>query len=109
VADLTIKQHDLFPALSVTLSDANGPVDLTAATAVKVIMHSGVTTVTGTMTKAPNQTTTGKGQATYQWVSPDTSVVGTYDTEFEVTWPTALPETFPNDGYKSITIVADLG
>lgn len=111
MADLTIKQHDLFPVLEVTLTDELGLVDLTAATAVKFLakLQAGATTIVGTMTKAANQTTTGKGKATYQWVSPDTSVIGVYDVEFELTWPSSLPETFPHDSYKTLEIKADLG
>lgn len=106
-ADRILKQHDLFPPLQATLSDQNGPIDLTTATAVKLLMKTtdGRISVTGAcaIVDAVN------GVVRYQWVRGDTDNIGEYNVEFEITWPTALPETVPNDGYNLISIEADLG
>jgi hypothetical protein len=106
MADRTFKQHDLWPPLVTVLEDDDGPIDLTNAASVKVLMKSGATRVSGRCTIAGDPTT---GIVTYQWVSPDTDVAGTYDVEFEITWPSSRPETVPNSGYKSVVIEPDLG
>lgn len=112
MADLTIKANDTHPDLVVTLSDESGAVDLTSATQVKLIMKSTVVspvvTVTGMMTKDPDQVT-NTGRASYGWIAEDTATPDTYDAEFEVTWPSSEVQTFPNSGYKEIVIEADLG
>lgn len=103
--DRTFKAHDLFPPLEATLSDENGPIDLSTATSVKLLMKSGSTNVTGrcTVVDAAN------GRVRYDWIRGDTDTIGTYQVEFEITWPTALPETVPNTGYNEIVIEQDLG
>ena len=108
MADLTIKQNDTWPKLEATLSDANGPVDLTAATSVKFIMRKvgGTPIVTGTGAKKSPPGV--DGVVTYTWIAADTSVVGSYEGEFELTFPGGV-ETFPNEGYFTIEIVDDLG
>lgn len=106
--DLTIKQHDLYPPLVATLNDtvANIPIDLTTATAVVVILKgtSGAAKVgVCTVTDAVN------GQVTYNWVSGDTDVADTYNVEWQITWPGALPQTVPNGSFKTLLITPDLG
>jgi hypothetical protein len=106
-----MKQDDTFPVLTAILSDQVGPVDLTAADSVKMIMkHStGTPVVTGTCTIVTPQSGANQGKVTYDWVPADTSTTGTYDVEFQVTWNPGDIETFPNSGYKSLEIKADLG
>lgn len=110
--DRIFKQHDTWPPLDVTLSDANGPIDLTDASEVRLLMKgqktSGAVTVDGVMTIDPDQVT-NTGHVTYDWVSPDTDVVDTYQTEFQITWTGGGIETVPNGDYNSIEIIADLG
>jgi hypothetical protein len=101
----TIKQHDNYPSLVLTLTDQNGPINLSTATTVKLILKSGTTTITGTC----NITTPTSGIVTYVWAAGDTSVVGTYDGEVEITWNTGKIETVPNDSYFTITVFPDLG
>lgn len=105
MADVTIKQHDNYPYLQASLSDANGPVDLTTAVQVKFIAKGVSVTVTGTCSiiDATN------GVIQYQWAAGDTGTPDDYEVEFEVTWPSAKVQTFPNDSYKSLTVMADLG
>lgn len=103
--DRILKQHDLFPSLQATLSDDNGPIDLSTATGVKLLMRTGGTLVSGACTIVDAR----NGIVRYDWARGDTDTVGEYNVEFEITWPTALPETVPNDGYNSIEIQADLG
>lgn len=109
MADFTIKQHDTWPPLAFTLSDASGPVDLTTATTIKFIAKGQTVIITGTCVKDPDQTV-NKGKGTYTFLAADTAVNGLYDVEFEVNWggTPAKVETFPNVGYLSLEIVDDL-
>jgi len=105
MADFTIKQHDTWPALRATLTDQDGPINLTTATAIKLIMKGTAVTVTGncTVTDAPN------GIVTYTWATGDLNTADTYNLEFEITWNTGKVETVPNDSYLTVKVVADLG
>ncbi len=106
--DITIKQHDTWPPLKATLSDSVGPVNLTGAT-VKVILKDNnlisPTTIIGncTLVDAAN------GKVAYTWTAPDTANVNTFNGEFEVTWGDSTITTFPNVGYFTLAMVADLG
>lgn len=108
----TVKQHDTYPPLVATLSDLSGPVDLTTATAVKLIAVS----LTHTITGACSISDPTNGVVSYAWVTGDTAFTGTYTLEFEVTWTGGGIQTFPNgsgtdssQNYKILYIVADLG
>lgn len=85
-------------------------VDLTTATAIRFIAKTQAVVVTGTCGKDGNQTA-NRGRGTYTWASGDTATVGIYDVEFEVNWGGSPPrlETFPNTGYESLEIKAELG
>lgn len=104
-SDLTLKQHDTWPPLRATLSDTSGPIDLTDVTQVKLIMKSDAFTITGicTVTDAPN------GRVSYTWASGDLANTGTYNAEFEITWPGSKVETVPSGGYLTIDVIGDLG
>ena len=105
MADLTVKQHDTWPPVRATLSDASGPIDLTGATQIKLILKGATVTITGncTVVSAP------AGTVSYTWAAGDTAVAGDYQGEFEITWPGGKVETVPNDSYLAVTIKADLG
>jgi hypothetical protein len=100
----TIKQDDTYPALVATLSDANGPVDVTNATSIRLLLKGATAAVSGVMTKV----TASAGIVSYDWQAADTAVPGDYKGEIEVTWPGPKVETFPNDSYFTVTVVADL-
>jgi hypothetical protein len=104
MASLTLKQHDNWPPLNATLSDAVGPMDLTGAT-VKLILVGVTVTITGacTLVDAVN------GVVRYTWANGDLAVAGDYSGEFEVTFSTGKIETFPSDSYFTLTVKADLG
>lgn len=109
-ADIEIKRNDTRPFLDSTLSDANGPVDLTDAT-VKFFMEdvSGNTVVNQTSTGAlvTLQDTTG-GKVRYKWQAADTSTGGEFRAEWEVTFSDGSKASFPNDGYLSVVVRDDL-
>lgn len=109
MADITIKKDDTRPAiaryLTQTVDGAVSPVNLTTASAVKFIMKKDSNLVTG----VGSIVTAASGAVAYLWATGDTATANLYDAEWEVKWNDGGYETFPNDGYFSIEIVADLG
>ena len=107
MANFSLKQNDTWPALNATLSDVNGPINLTTATTVKIIIKptGGGSAITGTCTIV----SAAAGTVRYSWVSGDTALAGTYQGEFEITWADGKIGTVPNEGYFSLEILADLG
>ena len=101
-----IKQNDTSPSLEATLSDANlVPVNISAATVMlhmKAIGGDVVLDEQMTITDAEN------GVVQYDWQVGDTSTVGTYYVEFEVTYSDGSIETFPNTGNLSLVITREL-
>jgi hypothetical protein len=103
----TIKQNDTAPPLVATLTqgDPAVPIVLTGAT-VKFIMRQGISSpITGSCVL----TDAILGIVTYNWISTDTAVNGTYDVEFEITHASGKIQTVPNDGYQQVVIIDDLG
>lgn len=104
--DRIFKQHDLWPPLVATLTDDDGPIDLTNADHVTVFWRGTAGSGDGRCTVDGDPTT---GIVTYQWIAGDTDNPGSYDVEYEIMWPSTRPETVPNSGYRSIVIEPDLG
>lgn len=104
---MTMKQHDTYPPLTATLTDLNGPINLTTATSVKLILRddADAVTVSGTCTIV----SAAAGTVSYTWITGNTDQVGSYKGEFEITWATGKIETVPNDSYFTFAVVADLG
>ncbi len=109
MADFTFKQGDRVPALNVTLSDANGPADLTLSTSIRFQMEK-----KGTRERVIDSTSVTivtppgvDGVVTYQWQLADTDDWGLFRGVFVVTFP-AGESSFPSDGYIEISIQRDL-
>jgi hypothetical protein len=110
MADLTLKRFDTYPPLAVTLSDASGPIDLTLASAVHMEMQNVAKTtliasLAMTIASAPG------GYCKRNWTAGgtnETSMADTWSTEWEILWQNGGVQTVPNDGQKSIAIIADL-
>jgi hypothetical protein len=108
MADRTIKQHDTWPPLTAVLKASGLPIDLTAATLVKVLAKNS----TGSVTWSGNCTVTDAagGAVSYAWTGvTDTATANTYNIEFEIQWSSGKVTTVPNDGYLSLEVKADLG
>lgn len=109
-----IKQNDRRPVFVVVLKDNFGEpgeaiVNLTAAggTAffnMRAASGGAVKISRGTALV----TNAAGGEVTYSWISADTDTVGSYEAELEVQWNDGKVETFPNDGYWTVTIADDI-
>ncbi len=109
-----IKQNDRRPLFVVVLKDNFGEpseaiVDLTTATsAVFNMTLQGGGPVKVNRGSATIGSPATSGQVTYAWGTADTTSVGTYDAEIEITWSDGKAETFPNDSYWEVEITDDI-
>lgn len=113
MADFTIKQNDTWPPLTATLKGKGGAaIDLTEASQVRILLKSDTVTV---KTGPVDITNASLGEISYEWEGAsgeepaDTAVAGTYKMEFEITWALGKVQSVPNDSYKELEIVEDLG
>lgn len=109
MATFIIKQGDLKPVLSAYLTDNSGDaIDLSTAASVKFIMKArdGGYTKVDAVASISDATT---GAVSYEWSAGDTSVVGTFDGEFEVNWGSSKYQSFPASGYVEIIVEEDTG
>lgn len=104
-----LKRGDLLRSIRFDLLNPDGTaVDLTAAASVRFLMRarsSGTVTVNAAASIVSPEI---DGTVQYDWQSGDTATAGTFDGEFEVTWPSSKPETFPNAGFIEIIISGDI-
>lgn len=112
MADFTIKQNDTRPrldrSLSETINGASAPLNLTTASAVKLIARFTGSLVAKINASAAIASANG-GVVRYTFLAADTDTVGQLNAEYEITWNDGGVETIPNDGYFSIEVVDDLG
>ena len=108
MAAFTIKQHDTWPELNAQLKDANGNIDLTTASQVKLLAKNTTGSVSWSGTCTIVDAIAGRVKYALQ-ATPDTATINTYDAEFEITWASGKISTVPNDGYFQIEVKADLG
>src|SRR5687767_9479024 len=108
VATVHMKRGDTAPAFRARCLDGDTPVNLTGST-VRFIMEdaSGVTTVDAAA--APDDQAAQPGWVQYAWSTGDTDTIGAYRAELEVTFPDGTIQTFPQDDYVRVYVLADLG
>lgn len=106
IPNFYIKRGDRLPAFTRTLEDADGvPVDITGgAVLFKMQPMQGGSVIQGTCTVVAATA----GAVRYDWRAGDTDLVGMFLAEWEVTFSSTLPETFPNGGYDVVRITADI-
>lgn len=120
--DLMVKRRDTWPALKATLEETNAagtkvPINLSPALKVGLIMKGKTVLVEGSCTGPAGGPLDSTGKVEYVWAkneagaAGDTAVADTYELEFEIEWSSAplKIETVPNESYKEVVIVADLG
>lgn len=102
-----IKQNDTVPSIRATLQNGSGdPVDLINATVQFHMRAIGSTVVK--VDAAAVIIDESLGLVQYNWIAADTNVIGSYQAEFEVTYPDGTIETFPNNAYVRIEIIDDI-
>lgn len=106
-ADFTIKQGDLLPAISASLTDSTGAaVDLTGASAAFVLRSS--TAAAPVVNAAATVTAATAGKVSYSWATGNTGTAGDYQAEWIITFPGGGKQTFPSVGYTSVSIQENL-
>lgn len=108
MSDFEIKSGDTGPALIATLHDENHePVNLNGAT-VTMRMRS---VNGGPLVIDSPATIVGSpldGNVSYQWQAGDTDEVGNYEVEWDVLYLSGQSQTFPTEGYTTVTIIPSL-
>jgi len=109
-SEFVIKRGDLEPPITATIKDATGAVvNLTGATSPVLILKpiaggSAQRLSTGTtLLDATN------GRIRHAWQSGETTTAGSYFAEWEVSWPTSRPQTFPTEGTFMVVVEQDQG
>tara|TARA_B110000858_G_scaffold11968_1_gene12237 strand:- start:437 stop:760 length:324 start_codon:yes stop_codon:yes gene_type:complete len=102
-----IKENDTTPSLRAALKNGSGdPVDLIGTTVKFHMRPIGSSTAsidaTASVISEPN------GIVQYNWVAGDTSDIGSYQAEFEVTYSDGNVETFPNSRYINVEIIDNI-
>lgn len=105
---IILKRGDLEPAPRATLRNAdNSPINLTGASAVTSVIRP---TAGGTaVRRACNVIDAANGVVSFVWQTADTATAGSFSQEWEITWPSARPQTVPNTLYNLIVVEQDLG
>lgn len=102
-----IKQNDTRPIITATLIDGDGStVNLDGASVAFKMRKVGATS--STVDAAATVADAAKGKVTYTWLAADTSTVGEYEGEFQVTYAGGGIQTFPNNKYIDIEITDDI-
>lgn len=107
MTDFYIKQGDTAPAWDDTLKDNDGnPINLTGA---GVRFHMAPQDFTEAKVDAAAVIVdAANGKVRYNWQTADTDEAGDFYAEWEVTHASGQIETFPNDGYRHVTIGREL-
>jgi hypothetical protein len=97
------KVGDTLPILRARLDDANGAIDLTAASVVIHIRPEQDTVVllSQSVTVNPNQTA-HKGEISYPWATNDISRDGSMQYEFRITFADGRRATAPNQSFGNL-------
>lgn len=110
MADSWMKAHDTAPVLSTILKGSDGqPADIADADVrvhVQVIHGDTIVDDDATNDQVGDGGDGTKGAASYEF--PDGLDAGGYRYEWEVTYDGGEVETFPNDGWLYLAVVADL-
>lgn len=105
----SVKQGDLLPSIeAVLLNPDNTPLNLATATSVLFRMRKRGGSGAAKVSAAATIVTPTTGLVRYNWSATDTDTVGEYFVEWVVTFPTALPVTYPGNGWDLVTVTPNL-
>lgn len=108
ISTLDVKRGDLLPLPATVLKHTDGTVvDLTSAT-VRFIMRPVGASSPKVAASAAVIGSPVNGSVMYAWIAADTDTVGVFRAEWEVTFPGAVPQTFPTVGYLEVRVFDDL-
>jgi hypothetical protein len=118
VQSFVIKSGDTLPALSATLEDKSGAVDLTGATVqfrlaatVATTNSDGCVTYspsTVQFTKSATVTDAPLGAVAYNWSTGDAATTGYFLGEFIATFASGKKQTFPTTGFIPVVVTPAL-
>ncbi len=108
-ADFYIKQNDEASILTATLTDeyAVAVNIMGAAVLFQMAPIQGGVVVGGTAVNLDAGTAT-RGMVSYDWSTGQTATPGLYLGEWQVTFAGGTVQTFPNDGYTLVRIMAEV-
>lgn len=105
----TTKVGSRLTPLRATLHDVNGPIDLTNAQSVSLILESMRTGVTALTAACAIDSPPTNGAITYNWTVNDLDgvlkTVADYRAEFVVLWATNTPQRIPSDGFFTVHVI----
>lgn len=107
VADVSLKQGDLEPTLSVTLVGVDGVVP-PLVDAVGITFRLATTAGVEIFARAANLDDAAGGVLSYLWQAGDTVTAGSYYGEFVVDWGSGRTQTYPPNDYLLIRVVPKL-
>ncbi len=102
-ASLILNKDDTLPAFEDTLQVGGVPVDLTGATVVLLMTHTG-----GQKSLAVDAevvSPAASGGVRYTWATGDTSVSGVYRAEWQITFPADRVQTVPGATYRCVKVL----
>lgn len=100
--NLDMKRGDTAPNLVLNLSDGTSPVDLSAASEIRVVIRFGAKLISRSVNGSSN------GQIVMRWEPGDLDQSGTYTGEVEVTWGDGSIQTWPAQGNFFVTVRDDI-
>lgn len=107
-----VKRGDTPGIVRGTLSDHDGPVDISTASEVRLLIrkrNAPALKVSAVVTNEDDGTPAARGRWSYTWAPADLDTAGTYDVEVQVTWADGDRITFPTHGHNELVIEGDLG
>jgi len=102
-----IKQNDTTPSLRASLLNGSGDAVDLINTTVKFHMRP-IGSSTPSIDAVASVISEPLGVVQYDWLAGDTSDIGSYQAEFEVTYADGNVETFPNSRYINVEIIDNI-
>ncbi len=105
----TTKVGSRLTPLRATLRDANGPINLTSAQSVSLILEHRRTGATALNAACTIESPPTAGVVTYSWTVDDVAgvlaSVADYRAEFLIQWSPTNPQRVPSDGFFTVQVI----